>query len=168
MTSEQHVVTVVGGGLAGMAAALHLRRLGSAVRLIEASDHLGGKAGSALIDGRWEDHGYHIFIPFYVNMFRLIADLGLDGNFQDRYRFYQLQRGDYPSFHRYWSAPSRNMRLADLRSGNLALPDQILYYYTLIDLAAQRYEESDRDESVGQGCDGRARPLAEGGPPAPR
>lgn len=149
MTSEQHVVTVVGGGLAGMAAALHLRRLGSAVRLIEASDHLGGKAGSALIDGRWEDHGYHIFIPFYVNMFRLITDLGLDGNFQDRYRFYQLQRGDYPSFHRYWSAPSRNMRLSDLRSGNLALPDQILYYYTLIDLAAQRYEELDRDESVG-------------------
>jgi uncharacterized protein with NAD-binding domain and iron-sulfur cluster len=149
MTSDQHQVTVVGGGLAGMAAALHLRRLGCAVRLIEARDHLGGKAGSALIDGRLEDHGYHIFIPFYVNVFRLITDLGIDGNFENRYRFYQLQRGDYPSFHRYWSAPSRHTRLSDLRSGNLSLPDQILYYYTLIDLAGQRYEAADRDESVG-------------------
>ncbi len=149
MSADRHSVTVVGGGLSGMTAALHLARLGCAVELLEAHGGLGGEAGSTLIDGRWEDHGYHVFFPWYVNTFRLIADLGISGNFRDSQRYYQLQLGDYPDFRRYWSGISRRLRLSDLRSGNLSGPDQMLYYYGLLDLIAQRYDASGRDESVG-------------------
>lgn len=149
MSTDRHSVTVVGGGLAGMTAALHLRQLGCTVELVEASAGLGGEAGSKLIDGRWEDHGYHVFFPWYVNTFRLHADLGITDNFRDSQRYYQLQPGDYPSFHRRWSGLSRELRLSDLRSGNLSGADQILYYYTLLDLASQRYDASGSDESIG-------------------
>lgn len=155
MRADAHAVTVVGGGLAGMTAALHLRRLGCAVDLVEARAELGGEARSTLIDGRWEDHGYHVFFPWYINTFRLIADLGITGNFRDSQRYYQLQPGDYPDFRRYWSGLSPRLRLSDLRLGNLSGPDQVLYYYTLLDLIAQRYDAPGKDESVGDFLRGR-------------
>lgn len=88
-------VTVLGGGLAGMVAALELVKLGLSVTLYEASDRLGGKAGSdqnpplynaafehdpqlSLPDGVESDHGYHVFPAWYTNMRRLWQEIGLD------------------------------------------------------------------------------------------
>lgn len=58
---------MVGGGLAGLTAALGLLKLGLKVNLFESADPLGGEAGVSNIDGRYEEHGYHIFPPWYVN-----------------------------------------------------------------------------------------------------
>jgi hypothetical protein len=153
--ADRHTATVVGGGLSGMAAAFHLRRMGCAVQLIEAADQLGGEAGSAVIDGHVEDHSYHLFFPYYTNTFNLIEELGIGANFRDGHRFYQLRVGDYPAFRRYWSAPSRHMRLSDLRAGNLPIPEQFLFYYLVFDLVAQQYERSGRDESLSDFMRGR-------------
>ena len=88
-------VTVVGGGLAGMVAALELVRRGFDVTLHEASGRLGGKAGSdvdpplhgpdyrldptlSLPEGVQIDHGYHVFPLWYTNMRRLWDDIGID------------------------------------------------------------------------------------------
>ncbi|MCC5888357.1 MAG: FAD-dependent oxidoreductase [Gammaproteobacteria bacterium] len=88
-------VTVLGGGLAGMVAALELVKLGLSVKLYEAADRLGGKAGSdrdpplynaafehdpqlSLPEGVASDHGYHVFPAWYTNMRRLWREIGLD------------------------------------------------------------------------------------------
>ncbi|TQV81017.1 FAD-dependent oxidoreductase [Exilibacterium tricleocarpae] len=103
-------VTVVGGGLAGLTAALELIECGFSVTLYEASDHLGGKAGSIrdgrVYDGAMQpvydqiansipsDHGYHVFPRWYVNMRRLWTRVGITP--QQVFEggdYYQLSRG---------------------------------------------------------------------------
>jgi uncharacterized protein with NAD-binding domain and iron-sulfur cluster len=82
--------TVVGGGLAGMAAALRLAERGYDVGLYEASDRLGGKAGSHYIQGRWVDHGYHVFMAWYRNTWSLVDELGIQDRFRRGKHFYEV------------------------------------------------------------------------------
>lgn len=94
-SSARPQVTVLGGGLAGMVAALELVKLGFPVQLHEALGRLGGKAGSdgdpplydaqlnpnpnlSLPPGVASDHGYHVFPAWYTNMRRLWREIGLD------------------------------------------------------------------------------------------
>ena len=50
-------VTVIGGGLAGMIAALRLAERGFAVDLYESSNRLGGKAGANRHGPDVDEHG---------------------------------------------------------------------------------------------------------------
>ena len=59
MTSS---VVVVGGGLAGMAAALHLADAGTDVVLVERRARLGGLTSSFRRNGLWFDNGQHVFL----------------------------------------------------------------------------------------------------------
>jgi isorenieratene synthase len=78
-------VVVVGGGLAGMSAALELAERGAAVTLVEAASHLGGKLGGwpIEIDGETYpmEHGFHGFFAQYYNLDDVIHRLGLDDGF---------------------------------------------------------------------------------------
>ncbi len=92
-------VVVVGGGLAGMAAAWRLARAGRAVTLFEASDRLGGKASSIDVaggpGGRYlSDHGYHVFPSWYDHVRRLMGEVGVDLGraMKESRRFRQLRR----------------------------------------------------------------------------
>lgn len=75
--ARRHAV-VVGGGVAGLVAALGLRRRGFAVSLLESRGWLGGRAFSARERGgaRELDNGPHAMLGCYRAMFRLLADLG--------------------------------------------------------------------------------------------
>ena len=55
-------VIVVGGGLAGIAAALECARRGAAVTLLESRGRLGGAAYSFTRDGISADNGQHVFL----------------------------------------------------------------------------------------------------------
>ncbi len=55
-------VAVVGGGLAGIAAALDLADGGAAVTVLEVRPRLGGAAYSFERDGLWLDNGQHVFL----------------------------------------------------------------------------------------------------------
>lgn len=55
-------VAVVGGGLAGIAAALELADGGAEVTLHEARPRLGGATFSIERDGLWMDNGQHVFL----------------------------------------------------------------------------------------------------------
>jgi uncharacterized protein with NAD-binding domain and iron-sulfur cluster len=55
---------VVGGGLAGMSVARALAQRHWRVILLERSQRLGGKAGVDSQDGRFVEHGYHVFPPW--------------------------------------------------------------------------------------------------------
>jgi squalene-associated FAD-dependent desaturase len=55
-------VIVIGGGLAGISAALHCAREGAEVTLLEARGRLGGAAYSFTRDGLTVDNGQHVFL----------------------------------------------------------------------------------------------------------
>jgi uncharacterized protein with NAD-binding domain and iron-sulfur cluster len=55
-------VAVVGGGLAGIAAALECADAGADVTLLEGRPRLGGATFSIRRDGIWMDNGQHVFL----------------------------------------------------------------------------------------------------------
>src|SRR5689334_13230564 len=52
-------VVIVGGGLAGLSAAVYLARGGVAVTLFEKAAHLGGRAATQVYDGYYFNRGVH-------------------------------------------------------------------------------------------------------------
>jgi phytoene dehydrogenase-like protein len=68
-------VLVVGAGLAGLAAARHLVGAGRRVRVLEASDGVGGRVRSDRVDGFTLDRGYQVLLTAYPELPRLV-DLG--------------------------------------------------------------------------------------------
>jgi squalene-associated FAD-dependent desaturase len=86
MTPAGHVV-VVGGGLAGLTAAIALREAGLPVTLLEARPRLGGATCSFSRDGLIVDNGQHVFLGCCTAYRELIARLGMTGSvsLQDRF-----------------------------------------------------------------------------------
>lgn len=70
-------LAVVGGGWAGLAAAIEGVRRGHAVTLFEMAPQLGGRARSVEIDGLLLDNGQHILIGAYVETLALLRTLGV-------------------------------------------------------------------------------------------
>jgi len=68
-------VIVVGAGLAGLAAACHLAAADVAVRVLEASDGVGGRVRSDRVDGFVLDRGFQVLLSAYPEPARLL-DLG--------------------------------------------------------------------------------------------
>ncbi|MDN5571164.1 MAG: FAD-dependent oxidoreductase [Propionibacteriaceae bacterium] len=68
VAGDRHVV-VIGGGIAGIAAAMVLTERGVRVTLCEASDRLGGRVAAwPLGDGRTMSRGFHAFFRQYYNL----------------------------------------------------------------------------------------------------
>jgi hydroxysqualene dehydroxylase len=68
-------VTIVGGGLAGMTAALQCARAGATVTLLESRGRLGGAAYSFMRDGIRADNGQHVFLRCCSAYRELLAQL---------------------------------------------------------------------------------------------
>jgi hypothetical protein len=64
-------VTVIGAGLAGLSAALTLQDAGCPVRVIEASDRVGGRVVTDVIDGFTLDRGFQLINSQYPELKRL-------------------------------------------------------------------------------------------------
>jgi squalene-associated FAD-dependent desaturase len=84
--SGRHVV-VVGGGLAGITAAIALREAGSRVTLLESRPRLGGATCSFTRGGLVVDNGQHVFLGCCTAYRELIDRLGMTGSvsLQDRF-----------------------------------------------------------------------------------
>ena len=70
-------VAVIGGGWAGLAAAIEAVRRDFRVTLYEMAPQLGGRARAIQVDGIPLDNGQHIGIGAYSETLRLMRDLGL-------------------------------------------------------------------------------------------
>lgn len=69
-------VVVLGGGVAGIAAALDCAAAGARVTLLEVRPRLGGAAYSFERAGLWLDNGQHVFLRCYSAYRSLLARLG--------------------------------------------------------------------------------------------
>lgn len=78
-----------------MTAARYLAASGQRVTLLEASDHLGGKAGSLQRGGRSFEHGYHIFPKWYANVRALLEELRVELEDFDGYHYFR--EGQFPA-----------------------------------------------------------------------
>jgi len=61
----QSDVLIVGGGLAGLCCARRLHQCGRSFTLVEASDALGGRVRTDLVDGYRLDRGFQIYLTAY-------------------------------------------------------------------------------------------------------
>ena len=134
MTKE---VTIIGGGLAGMVAALELLDRGARVRIIESTHRLGGKAGANQFGKDWDEHGWHLFPLWYLNIWRLIDRLGIRGSFIDKSKYGYMKEGEYPEYVYLENPFSWKIAFHNLFHGVLPLWDSFLYQYALLDLMAQ-------------------------------
>jgi phytoene dehydrogenase-like protein len=73
MTADADVV-IVGAGLAGLSAAVHLHRAGVATTVCEAAEDVGGRVRTDRRDGFLLDRGFQVLLPAYPEL-RRQADL---------------------------------------------------------------------------------------------
>ena len=71
-------VAVIGGGWAGIAAAVELTAAGADTTLFEAGHVLGGRARSITVAGRTLDNGQHILLGAYRETLALMRRVGAD------------------------------------------------------------------------------------------
>ncbi len=82
--SAVRTLAIIGGGLAGIAAAEVASRQGIRVTLFERARVLGGRAASLLEPdtGQWIDNGQHVTMGCCVELLELHRRLGLDSHFK--------------------------------------------------------------------------------------
>ena len=85
-------VLIVGGGLAGLSAAIHLEAAGVEVTVIESSDRAGGRVASDVIDGFICDRGFQLINAQYPALQELNVIRELD--FIEAPRVIEVSLGD--------------------------------------------------------------------------
>ncbi len=133
-----HVI-VVGGGLAGLSAAVELKQQGLTVDLYERSRLLGGKATSFEVDGVEVDNGQHVILGCcteFINFVELVAAMsagkpeglpaGQTLTLQKRFEATLLSSGCKPGRIRAVSLPAPFHLLPGLlRYGQLRVTDRL-------------------------------------------
>lgn len=82
-------VGIIGGGYAGMAAAVALAECGIPVTVFESAQQLGGRARGVLHSGTQLDNGQHLLLGCYRETLRLIEQVG--GNIEQDFLRLPLQ-----------------------------------------------------------------------------
>ncbi|HZU61693.1 MAG TPA: FAD-dependent oxidoreductase [Solirubrobacteraceae bacterium] len=137
-------VTVVGGGIAGLSAALRLAERGYPVKVYERNEWLGGDLGSRAVAGTHLDVYPHMYLNWYHNLWSLIADATGEAprsGFIPCSTVWQLRQGDYPRFRGIRDAysPWKPRRvLGNIASGVVPPADMLVYGYSSIDLLGAR------------------------------
>jgi phytoene dehydrogenase-like protein len=68
----KHDVIIVGAGLSGLSAAIHLHRQGRKVLILEASDRAGGRVKTDVVDGFILDRGFQVLLTAYPEAKKLL------------------------------------------------------------------------------------------------
>ncbi|WNM42332.1 FAD-dependent oxidoreductase [Micromonospora halotolerans] len=120
---------VVGGGIAGMSAAVVLAERGVEVTVLEAAPHLGGRLGAwpeELPDGaQRNEHGFHAFFRQYWNWRNILRRADPTLGFLRPVSGYPILSAEWPAeeFGKLPPAPPANLLALLLRSPSLRLAD---------------------------------------------
>jgi hypothetical protein len=138
---------VVGGGLAGMTAALRLAQRGFAVTLYEAKEILGGNFSSDKVRGVYHDVYPHMFCAWYANFWALLKDdlgLGRDEVFspRDGVKILNPKSSTYAELENA-TTPASVWR--NLHSGVMSPADMFLLGFSMLDLAATPFQKTGSD-----------------------
>lgn len=148
-------VTVVGGGLAGLATALRLAERSYRVTLYERRRMLGGNVGS-------RESGFDIYPHMYLNWYRNFwALLGVDraARFRPMQGIKQLAPGQYPRFTGLERPYMPQTVLKNVFGGVEPPADLYLFFYASIDLMAERLAPTGLLDDVSVNGFLRARPY---------
>lgn len=63
MSNEKTII--IGAGISGLTAAVNLHKAGKEVLILEASDRVGGRIKTDIVDGFRLDHGFQVFLTAY-------------------------------------------------------------------------------------------------------
>lgn len=101
-------VAVVGAGLAGLSAAVELKRRGFEVEVFERSRLLGGRATSFTVDGVEVDNGQHVYLGCCTDWRAFVDELGLADKLylQPRFEVLLLSKDGPPTHLRASRLPS--------------------------------------------------------------
>jgi squalene-associated FAD-dependent desaturase len=121
-------VVVIGGGLAGITAAITLREAGVGVTLLEARPWLGGATSSFSRGDLKIDTGQHVFLRCCTSYRELLAQLGVTGSatLQDRFDVTVLAPGGGRARLRRSALPAPlHLGRALIGYGFLSLPERL-------------------------------------------
>lgn len=139
--SEKPKVTIVGGGIAGLTAALRLAQRGYAVSVYEQTENVGGNLGyyhpkdGPDPQARYYDVYTHMYSDFYHNFWDLVeGDLGLKkkgpgADFEPRSSVKFLKQGSFPQFNALADTGALGAVWQNLLSG-MASPSQMFLWTT--------------------------------------
>lgn len=145
-------VAVVGGGLAGLAAAVALAERGFAVDLYEARRKLGGRAGSFFdsASGQWIDHCQHVSMGCCTNLADFCQRVGIAEMFErHRWLTFLEPDGRQSGFLATDSSPPFHLAASFLRARFLTLRDRLSVGRALFRLARASRAELE-DQTIGQ------------------
>ena len=142
-------VAVIGGGLAGLSAAVSCLDAGARVTLLEARSRLGGATWSTHRRGLWIDNGQHIFLRCCANYRAFLRRLGVESlvQLQDRLSVPVLAPDGTSAWLRRNALPAP-LHLAGslLRFGHLPLAQRIRAALTARELGRLELEDPALDE----------------------
>lgn len=140
--SEAPTVTVAGGGIAGLTAALRLAERGYSVKLYEQKPVLGGNLGSRPARGGIQLDVYpHMYGNWFHNFWRLLGDasgLKREQLFVPVPGVKQLRAGEFPQFTGLTDMYSSRHMLQNVFSGVGPVSDMFVFGYSHVDLLAER------------------------------
>jgi hypothetical protein len=139
-------VAIVGGGIAGLTAALRLAQAGCKVTIYEKDSTVGGNLGGDKdSDGKFHDVYPHMFGDWYNNFWRLADELGLSRkhDFEPRPTCAFLKAGEFPKLRLLTNNGSPRTALANLTSDIIPVPDMFLAAYSILDLLSQNFNGDD-------------------------
>jgi hypothetical protein len=140
--SEAPRVTIAGGGLAGLTAALRLAERDYRVTVYEQQPTIGGNLGSRDVGrGVHLDVYPHMYNNWYHNFWSLLADVRKERReelFEPFSTVKQLRRGQYPKFRDLTDAYSPWHLLRNMFAGVGPPADMFVFAYASMDLLAER------------------------------
>ncbi|MCS6989414.1 MAG: FAD-dependent oxidoreductase [Chloroherpetonaceae bacterium] len=147
VTTGGNKVLILGGGLAGLAAAKRLVDNGFQVQLVEKRDIFGGKVSAWKdAEGDWVETGLHCFFGAYSELYDLMREIGTyDCILWKKHELnYTLSKGERFAF-RTWDLPSPfHLTPALFANGYFSLPEMLAFAKVLIPIlfGGERYYEA--------------------------
>jgi len=153
---EKRRVTIAGGGIAGLTAALYLARAGCAVTLYEEKLMLGGNLATRDLQRLGHPQGAqldvypHMFQGWYHNFWRLMEDVKVERekSFAPFSSVHQLRAGEFPEVSTLTNPYSPRYLLKNLASGVAAPTDLFLFGCASLDLLAEVKDPTVRLENM--------------------